>query len=153
MARVLGLLPSALRAAADNMGANNFYRYLRQIDVAPRRTEALQLYKMAIGMTTGARDEIFANPARVPSGSELVPFPSKKATGVRQNVTLIYRDRVTGTLQKTYWSVTSENGISRESAMSSAIDAYAPHAEAYEQDLIGAVHTGAYRYVPFASIE
>jgi hypothetical protein len=62
---------------------------------------------------------------------------------------LVYRDRTTGNISKTYYSVVSDTGVTRESAISQAIGAYSDNAEQYNQDLIGAVHTSAYQMVPF----
>jgi hypothetical protein len=130
------------------MSANAYYRELRDLGIAARRSEVLQLFKLSRGLVATAGDEMFRDISKVPQENELSPWPTKKATGVRQNVSLIYRDRITGTLNRTMWSTTSENGVTRETAMASAIDAYSEHADAYGQDLIGAVHTGAYRYGP-----
>lgn len=149
MARILGLFPAALVAAKAEMGANAFYRELRSEGLAARRTEVLQLYKLATSLVARAPDEPFRDIGRIPSENELSVWPTKRATGVRQNVTLIYRDKVTGTLNRTFWSTSNAEPITREEAMAKSIDAYSSHAEDYNQDLIGAIHTGAYSYVPF----
>lgn len=130
------------------MSANAYYQELRGLGLAARRSEVLSLYKIARGIVASAPDEPFRDISRVPSGADLGTWPTKSATGIRQNVTLVYRDRTTGALNRTFWSVTSENGISREQALATAINVYSPHAEDYEQDLIGAIHTGAYAYTP-----
>jgi hypothetical protein len=148
MARILGLLPAAMLAARGGMSANAFYRDLRQQGIAPRRQQALELMKIAKGVIARTPDEPFRPLNRVPSGSELAAWPSKNATGVMQNVTLVYRDRITGHLARTYWRINTPNGITRERALAMAADAYSEHAVSYEQDLIGAIHTSAYRLVP-----
>lgn len=149
MARVLGLLPSALIAAQNGMSANQFYRELRDLDMAPRRSEALSIYKMAQSIVSRSPDEPFRDITRAPTGGEIGPWPTRKAEGILQTVSLIYRDRVTGTLQRTYWSTKNETPMTRENAMAAAINAYADHAERYGQDLIGAIHTGAYALTPY----
>lgn len=149
MPRILGLFPSSLIAAQGGMTANAYYRELRSLGIAARRSEVLGLFKIARGIVATSPEEAFRDVGQVPQGSELREFPSKRATGVRQNVTLVYRDRTTGGFKVTFHSTTSENGVTRETAMATAINSYSEHAESYGQDLIGAVHTGAYRYVPF----
>lgn len=149
MARILGLFPSSLIAARQGMSANAYYRELRSLGLAARRSEVLALYKLSTSLVATSGEEPFRNIGVAPNPSELQPWPTKSATGIRQNVTLVYRDRVTGTIKRTYWSMSSEAGIAREEAMSRAINAYSEHAESYGQDLIGAVHTGAYQYAPF----
>lgn len=148
MARVLGLFPSALIAASQNAGAGVFYRTLRALGVAPRQSEAYALYKQAKAITSAQGHDVFEPLNENPASNVLPVWPTRSATGVRQNVQLVYRDRTTGQMSKTYFSVTSDNGVTREEAISQAISAYASNAEQYNQDLIGAVHTSAYRMSP-----
>jgi hypothetical protein len=149
MPAILYALPSALQAAREGISANQLYRDLQAAGMGARRSEVLSLYKIAKGIVSKSPDEPFRDIRTSPVSSDLVPWPTKKATGIRQTVTLVYRDRVTAHQQVTYWSVTSSEGVQRETAMATAINAYAEHAERYGQDLIGAVHTGAHQYVPF----
>lgn len=148
MARVLGLFPSALVAARGGMSANAYYRELQSLGTGARRSEVLNLYRIAKGIVTRSPDEPFRDITQVPSGADIVPWPSKKATGVRQTVTLLYRDRTTGHINQTYWSTVTPNGITREEALATATDAYSEHAENYDQDLIGAVHTSSAMLTP-----
>lgn len=149
MARILGLFPAALLAAKNDMSANAFYRELRAEGIAARRTEVLQIFKIAKSITVRSPDEPFRDIFATPHGDELSPWPMKKSTNILQNVTIVYRDRTTGHLSQTWWRTATPNGITRERALSMAIDAYSEHAESYDQELIGAVHTSAYRPVPF----
>jgi len=148
MARIIGLFPAALIAAKAGMSGNAFIRELRALGLAARDSELRNLLKLAIGIFRKSKDEPFKDPTSIPSGDELAPWPTKKATGVKQVVTLVYRDRTTGTQLSSFYSVTSEGGIPREDAVAKAINAYADHAEAYNQDLIGAVHSAAYQLMP-----
>lgn len=153
MARVLGALPAALIAARGGMSANAFIRELQSQGYGARRSELLQLYRTATSIVARTPDEPFRPLGGVPSGSELGTWPSRNATGVAQTVSLTYRDRTTGTIKQTWYRTVSPNGITREAAIAEAIDAYSEHAESYEQDLIGAVHTSAYNLSPFVEIQ
>lgn len=148
MARILGLFPSALIAARGGLSANAYYRELRDLGTAARRSEVLSLFKIAKSITTGSPDEPFRNIYDVPTSDELTTWPSKKSEGVAQTVTLTYRDMTTGQIQQTWWRTVTANGITREEALATAIDAYSEHAESYNQEIIGAVHTSAYRMTP-----
>lgn len=148
MARILGLFPSALVAARGNMGANAYYRSLRELDIAARRTEVLQLYKIAKSIVTKSPDEPFRPIDQVPHGNELEPWPVKNPGGIAQTVTLTYRDMVTGDLKQTWWRTVTPNGMTREQAMATAINAYTGTSSGEEQELIGAVHTSARTLVP-----
>jgi len=135
------------------MSANAFVRQLQSQGLGARRGELLQLYKVATGIVSRTADEPFRPLGAVPSGDELATWPSRTATGVAQTVTLTYRDRTTGTIKQTWYRSVTPNGITREEAIATAIDAYSEHAESYEQDLIGAVHTSAYNLTPFTEIQ
>lgn len=148
MARVLGLLPSALLAARGGLSANAFYRELQQLSMGARRSDVLEIMKVAKGIVSRTPEEPFRDVTQVPSGSEVGSWPSKNATGMVQTVTLLYRDQVTGHIQQTWWRTVSDHGITRERALAMATDAYSEHAEAYGQDIIGAIHTSAYNLVP-----
>lgn len=148
MARILGLFPAALSAARGGMSANAFYREQQSLGMGARRTEVLQLFKVARGIISRTEEEPFRNRSVAPTQEEIGQWPSRTKTGVVQRVTLTYRDRTTGQIKQTYWATTNESPITREQAIAEAIDAYSEHAESYEQDLIGAVHTSAYNLVP-----
>lgn len=149
MARILSIFPSALIAAGRGSSANAFYRELQQLGLGARRSEVLALYKIARGIVAQSPQEPFRDITAVPTASEISPWPTKKATGFAQTVQLVYRDRTTGSLAKTYWRTANPQPITREQAMAQAISAYADHADEYNQDLIGAVHTSTYQNIPF----
>ena len=144
MARVLGLWNSAVKAAKGGLNASQWYSMLRDQGIAPRSSEAFALFRIAVKVAAGQPWEIGANQKAVPRVRPGQNWPTKRATGVRQNVSLAYRNRTTGVITQTFWSVISPKGVTRESAVQEAIQSYASNAEAYDQDLIMAVHTSAY---------
>lgn len=150
MARVLGLLPSALRAARAGLSATEWYRLLRVQGIAPREAEARALYRHAVSLVATSEQEVGARQSERPRLADLKSWPTKNATGVKQTVTLLYRDRTTGHIQQTFWSTVSPKGVIRSEAVQAAIDAYAGHAEQYNQDLIMAVHSSARILTPTA---
>lgn len=149
MPRVLTLFPAALEANRRGISQNAFIREQQAAGTAGRFSEMRNLFNIAKSVVVAQPSEPFANPEEAPRISDLAPWPTKKATGVRQNVTLTYRDRTTGQIKQTFWSTVGTNPLTREQAAAMAIDAYSEHAESYEQDLIGAVHTSAYNLTPF----
>jgi hypothetical protein len=148
MARVLGLLPSALRAARAGLTASEWYKILRIQGIAPRQAEAYKLYAQAVDLVANAPNEIGQPLSRKPVVSTLPSYPTKNATGVMQTVTILYRNRTTGVIDKVFYRVTSKTGVSRQKAIKDAIEAYAGQATRYDQDLIGAVHSSAYNLTP-----
>lgn len=151
MSRILGALPAALVAARNGMSANAFDRQLRELGMGARRSEVLNLYKIAAGIVSRSPDEPFKDVRANPADEQLSQWPTRRATGVHQTVALVYRDRITGHILQTYWGTSSEQGVIREQALATAINAYSDHAESYEQDLIGAVHVASYQNVPLAA--
>lgn len=148
MARVLGLWNSAVKAAKGGLNASQWYSMLRAQGIAPRSSEAYALFRIAVKTAAGQPREIGANQKAVPRVGPDQLWPTKNATGIRQNVTLAYRNRTTGVITQTFYSTLTAKGITREQAVQQAIQSYSANAEAYDQDLIMAVHTSAYRLVP-----
>ncbi len=149
MPRILGLFPSALNAASGGESARAWIRQMQSIDMGARRSEMFELYKLAKGIVARSPEEIFRDITQVPTASEIQVWPTRKAEGFAQVVTLVYRDRTTGALAQTYWKTSNAQPMKRETAMATAISAYADHAERYNQDLVGAVHTSTYQQIPF----
>lgn len=148
MARILGAFPAALRAAQAGLSANAFAKALAESGYGARRSEVLQLYKIARDVVTRAPDEPFRPQGSVPRANEIGEWPVKSRTGFAQTVTITYRDRTTGGIKQTWYRRISDTPITRERVVAEAIDAYSEHAESYEQDLIGAVHTSTYSLTP-----
>lgn len=148
MARLLGLMPSALRAARAGLTATEWYKLLRVQGIAPRQSEAYKLYAQAVSLVANAPNEIGQPQSRKPDVSQLTDFPTKNATGVMQTVTLLYRNKATGAINQVFYRVTSKKGVVRSKAVKQAIEAYASQADNYDQELIAAVHSSAYRMVP-----
>lgn len=148
MATYPHLYPYALRAAQHGLTANAFYETLRSLGVPARKQEVLRVYKEAKAVAVASQDEPFRPQNEVPSGDALTPWPVKEPGGISQTVTLIYRDRATGERKRTYYRVKTDNGVTREQAISIAVAAYSQHAEDYEQDLETAIHTSAQLLVP-----
>jgi hypothetical protein len=134
---------SALRAIAEGTSANKWMAALTAAGTGIRRQVGFRLFGQARAMAA----EYGAEPSRpinqVPTRTEMRSWPTRSANGVLQTVQVFYRERVTGRIVQKYYSVKTETGVTRQEAIDRAISAYSASAEDYEQDLIGAVHTGA----------
>lgn len=148
MARILGLLPAALIAAKEGMSARAFGRLMRELGEGARSSEMDKMYGLAKQMIATSGDEIFRNISLAPLPSEMTPWTSKGATGVRQNVSVIIRERSTGNIRSVPYSAYSATGTTREEAMASALSSYSTNNEAYNTEIIGAVHGATYQYTP-----
>lgn len=148
MARVLGLFPAALTAARGGMSANKFYSQLRDLGIAPRRAEALQLFKIASNVVAKGAEEPFRNQQSVPTASEIAQWPTRVRAGIMQNVAVTFRDKTTGQLTSKPLSIKTEHGITRQEAIAKAIDMASEHSDAYNQEIVGAVHVATYELSP-----
>jgi len=149
MARILGLLNDALLAARQGKNASEFYKDLRARGIAPRQSEAYALFAQARGIVEGTGAEAFRNLQSVPTAGELRNWPTRGASGVQQRVMVIYREKGTGATVQSYYTVASENGVTREEAINTALQSYNANNERYNTEAIGAVHVAAYRLTPF----
>jgi hypothetical protein len=148
MPKILGLFGSALGAANRGLSERAWEREVRAAGMGARSSEMLQLWRIAKKIATSSGDEIFRPFHATPSGDDIVPWPSKGATSIVQNISLTYRDKATGDIKHTFYRIVGDAPISRERATAMAIDAYSGSAERYGQELIGAAHTSTYRLTP-----
>lgn len=148
MARILGAFPAALIAARNGLNGSQFIRALREAGLGARESEVRAILKTAYNTLKVNPDEPFADPNAVPDFSTASPWPTLTATGVKQAVELTYRQKSTGTLITVPYQVSSETGVTRQEAIAKAIEAYQTKAEAYGQELVGAVHTKTFKLIP-----
>jgi hypothetical protein len=142
------LFGHAMRAAAEGMSANAFLRAAAEAGAGVRRAVGLHVYAEAKRLVAEYGEAPFRNPDVPPSGSELQPWPTRGAEGVLQTVHLFYRERVTGKIKEVVRNVKSPAGLPPRQVVSQVAEAESGRAEEYQQDLIGAVHTGAALLVP-----
>lgn len=143
-----GLFGSAVRAAKEGLSAGAWLRALQEAGAGIRRQVGLRLYAQAREVAAEAGEEPLRPLNEVPSLEQMPPSPTRNTEGVLQTVRLVYRERVTGNLRTVFHSTKSESGVTRQEAIDNAIDAYADHADEYQNDLVGAVHTSAIRLTP-----
>jgi hypothetical protein len=132
----------ALRAISEGLSANKFVLALREAGLGIRRGDALRVYGQAQRLTAEYGREVSAPLDQVPGFDPRNQWPTRGSTGILQNVQLVYREAVTGRQVVRYFNVKSEAGMTRQEAISAAIDANAEGAEEYQQSLVGAFYTG-----------
>lgn len=132
----------ALRAIGEGLSANKFVSALREAGMGMRRESALRLYGQAQRLISEYGQEITRPLDQVPGFDPKNQWPTREATGILQNVQLVYREAVTGRQVVRYFNVKTENGVTRAEAIARAVDAHAGPAERYRQTLIGAFYTG-----------
>lgn len=87
---------------------------------------------------------------RRPAQEEVTQWSTRNAAGFLQQVEVLVRDRATGEVSARPFSVTGDQLRSRGSVISEALDVFAGGVEdgPYEEQILGAVHVGAYELVP-----
>jgi hypothetical protein len=143
-----GLIPSALRAVGEGLSANQWAAAIRESGAGIRRQVALRIYGQARALAAEYGQEPTRPIGERPGQAESRQWPTRASSGVLQTVQLFYRERVTGNIVQRFFNVKTTEGITREEAISQAIGANSANAQRYEQELIGAVHTGTALLVP-----
>lgn len=137
-----GFIPSALRGISEGLSANQWAAVLRESGAGLRRSVALSIYSQARSIAAEYGNEPTRPLNAVPTYQEAKSWPTREASGVLQTVQLFYRERVTGNIIQRFYNVKTPNGITRQDAINSAVNANVGNAAKYQQELIGAVHTG-----------
>jgi hypothetical protein len=148
MAAIVGKLDMAIAAAKVGMSARAFEAYLRMIGEGARSSEVGRLFNLAKQIVSQSAEEPFRPTGEVPLNSELPVWHTKTEAKVRQNVNIVVREKATGQQRIVPYSMYSPTGVTREQAKAAAIAAYSSHNEAYNTEIIGAVHMSAFQYVP-----
>lgn len=139
---------TALEAARQGLSANAGLRTLRDAGVGIRRDTWLTLYRSASTVIARSAGEPFAPLHSKPQSHEIGEYPSKSQTGYMQRVTLVYRERGTGNIIRTYHSTMGNRLVTRQQAIQNAVNAYAGEEDEYDQELIGVSYTSTVRFVP-----
>lgn len=143
-----GLIPSALRAVGEGLSANQWAAALRESGAGIRRQVALRIYGQARALAAEYGQEPTRPISDRPDASTARQWPTRASSGVLQTVQLFYRERVTGNIVQRFYNVKTAEGLTREEAISQAINANTGNAARYQQELIGAVHTGVALLTP-----
>lgn len=135
-------IPSALRGISEGLSANQWASVLRESGAGLRRAVALKIYGQARAIAAEYGNEPTRPLDAVPTYSEAKSWPTRSTSGVLQTVQLFYRERVTGNIIQRFFNVKTAEGITRQEAIDQAINANVGNASKYQQELVGAVHTG-----------
>lgn len=141
-------MPWALKFAKEQKSASAFIAAMRKLKIAGRDSEMRAIYRIAQEVVSRGTTEPFQPLNRKPRYNTLPPWGTKYATGVRQNVELVYRNRTTGEYKVTFWSVHSDRGITRQEAIERAIAEYSVHDQEYNSTLESTLHVSAFRLRP-----
>lgn len=142
---------SALRSVREGMSARAGLTAFRAGGGSVRDSVWFRSYAEARSTLAARADEVGRPLNRRPTGDERRSITEWKGDPrVLQQVEVLYRVRGEDEIQRTWFTVTSDRGVTRQRAIDQAIDWFdqgvaegSPPGEV--QVLLGAVHTGAYQ--------
>jgi hypothetical protein len=142
---------AAISSIKQGLSANEGLRQFRAAGGKVGRSAWLAL-RAEVGAALAKRPaEMAANLASIPAGTEVTRFSTVKATGVIQQVEVLYRVKGTDAIVNRPFSVKGAQMIARQDAINAALDAMNAAAQAgqyEEQVVLGAVYVGTYELVP-----
>lgn len=85
---------------------------------------------------------------RTPTLDETTQWSTVSATGFLQQVEVALRDRSSGEVYFKPYSISGEGLLTRNAAIEQAISSYQEGSDEYDEQVLGAIHVGAYELVP-----
>lgn len=96
----------------------------------------------------GRADELARPQHRRPLADETHRWTTRTTRGMLQQVEVFVRDRATGIIGVVPYSHRSQAGVSRQAAIAAALEFMANNADAYNQQVLGAIHVASYLMEP-----
>jgi hypothetical protein len=115
-----------------------------------RRGDGLKVFAEAKNAVAQYGAELGRPQNQVPTPGEAGRWPTKSGTGMVQVVGLRFRENVTGRMIDRFYNIKTADGMTREDAVSRAIEETDAESGRYEQTFIGAFHASASILVPGA---
>lgn len=141
----------AVLSIKQGLSANEGLRQFRAAGGRIGRSAWLALRAEAGAALAKRPAEMAASLPSIPSGTEVTTFSTVKASGVIQQVEVLYRVKGTDTVVNRPFSVKGATMVSRQDAINAALDTMsaAQQSNRYEEQVIlGAVYVGSYELVP-----
>lgn len=138
----------AISAVKANLSANEALRQLQAAGAGIRRADYLAVHREAraeLAINAKAYDRA-GN--RRPYVSETLAIETTTATGFLQHVDIWVRDNETGEIYARTYSIRTDELMTHDDAIETALDRYEGHAERYGHTILGAAYSATYTYVP-----
>lgn len=144
---------AAVSSVKEGLSANEGLRQFRAAGGKIGRSAWLAL-RAEVGTALANRPAEMAAPlTAVPGPEHTTVFSTTKASGVIQQVEVLYRVKGTDTVVNRPFSVKGQSMVTRQEAVQAALDqmSQAQQSNLYEEQVIlGAVYVGSYELVPQA---
>lgn len=143
---------AAIRTVKSKLGTWVGYDKYSEIDASITREEWADAIGSARAAIANKVDESTRPLNRRPVGSEITNYPTRKARGFLQQVTVFVRDVDTGIIEERPYYVKTETLRSRQVIVNEALSRFATSAavdpEGYEGEIVGAIYDGTHHMVP-----
>lgn len=145
-------LSAAIRAVKEGLSANESLRQLRAAGSGVRRQDWLalmrevrdQLEVNAVGMTRPGN--------RAPLASEIFVMTTVIETGFMQHIDIWVKSHETGEIGIRPYSIRTDDLLTHDDAVETALDQFGAHADNYGETILGATYHSTYILAPPGSI-
>lgn len=142
------LAPWIAAAIKQGLSANESLRALRAEGRGLRRETYLDLYAQVadnLRLKAGGADR---EGGRRPYAREILFAPSTVAVGYMQYVDIWVRDTSTGEVYPRPYGLRTDNLMTHDDAIATALDRYQDHAADYGETILGASYMATYLFAP-----
>lgn len=142
---LIGYIRQAVR---NGESANRSLEALRQTGHGIRRADYLALYREVSGAIKAQLTGIDRPGNRRPTRREIAFISSATATGFMQYVDVWVKDRETGEVYPRPYGLRTDDLMTHDDAIETALDRMVQHAEKYNETVLGASYMATYEFVP-----
>lgn len=141
-------LNAAISAVKRNLSANESLRELRDLGYGIRRQDWLALVREVRGTLETRATGMGRDGTRRPTRSEIFVMTTVIETGFMQHIDVWVKDRETGEIGIRPYSIRTDELMTHDDAIETALDRMAAHAENYGETILGGSYLGTYILVP-----
>lgn len=141
-------LNAAIRAVKEGISANQALRDLRAAGSGIRRGDWLALMREARGQLEANASAFNRIGNRIPASSEVFIMTTVTGTGFLQHIDIWVKDHETGEIRIRPYSIRTEDLMTHDDAIETALDQFRTHADNYGETILGASYHSTYVLVP-----
>lgn len=141
-------LNAAISAVKRNLSANEALRELRDLGYGIRRQDWLALVREVRGTLETRATGIGRQGDRKPTNSEIFVMTTAIETGFMQHIDIWVKDQETGEIRIRPYSIRTDDLMTHDDAIATALDNFGVHAKKYGETILGASYLGTYILIP-----
>lgn len=138
-------------AIKEGLSANEAFRQSTRTEIGIRRADFLDLFKQLKGEIQAGVTAIDRPGDRRPFAREIFVMETEIATGFMQHIDVWVRDRETGDIYPRPFSIATDELLTHDDAIETALEQFGVHAEKYGETILGATYRSTYVMAPKGS--